>query len=108
MKKNRLITIALLLLGLFGSVNAEPTTNLARIISLRVRTNGTTPLVYIQLSSAQLGTDTYTFSPLGELGRIYFSTALDAFHSGKNVKIEVNGCNPCAWGSGFLSLYILE
>jgi hypothetical protein len=42
------------------------------------------------------------------MGRQLFATALDAFHAGKKVKTETNGCTNSCWGTDLLSLYILE
>jgi type 1 fimbria pilin len=119
MSKKKIAIAFGLMLAFMAPVMAEPTTAAVRIISLRVKRNmgsGTTPagLVYIQLASPQLGTDTYTID-LGHVpNRELFSLALEAFHAGKNVRIETNNCSltapqsPCAWGSELQSLYILE
>ena len=119
MSKKQIAVAFGLMLAFVAPILAEPTTAAVRIISLRVKRNvgsGSVPqgLVYIQLASSQLGTDTYTIDLGHTSNRELFSLALEAFHAGKNVRIETNGCSttntapPCGWGSELLSLYIME
>ncbi|WP_043090301.1 MULTISPECIES: hypothetical protein [unclassified Xanthomonas] len=99
-------SVVLLFLGAAALAQAEPTSDLVSVVSLRPYIGDS--MVYIEVDSDALcGTLTFTIDTSQPNGKEVYAAAMTALTTGKKVRLEVPTSIGCkGWGSKLQSIYI--